>query len=334
MTSMNQLPRNNQVNHSQMPPQAPPQTPNSAPDPEMEEEHYRQLMNYLIQQLNQSIASEATSIDFYNQLAEVAPNEVHKQNILKILEDEKEHLRLFINLFIQITGNQPVYEASKVAVTSYEEGMKTAYERELKDFKTYRDIYLLIDHPMMRDIFLRTFTDEMEHATRFNMLKAASGPSSFIAMNPNQVPQDISVNTPMKDYGPEPLVINITRATAQNNHFRRTLWTGNHLQITLMNINPGEEIGLEIHPTIDQFLRIEEGEGLVRMGNREEQINFEKSVTENDAIIIPAGKWHNVKNTGNRPLKVYSIYAPPAHPPGTIHRTAAEAHYSQGDHYF
>ena len=333
MNPMNQLPRSNQMDQRQPPPQVPPQRSNSSTDPAMEEEHYRQLMNYLIQELNQSIVLEATSIDFYNRLAEVAPNEVYKQNILKIVEDEKEHLRLFINLFLQITGNQPVYEISKVVVSSFEEGLITAYERALKDFNTYRNIYLLIDHPMMRDIFLRAFTDEMEHATRLNRLRTELH-SNRHTMISNPVKQDLSVNTPMRDYGPEPLAMNIHRAATQNNHFRRTLWTGNHLQVTLMSLNAGEEIGLEIHPTIDQFLRIEEGEGLVQMGNREEQINFEKNVTEDDAIIVPAGKWHNVKNTGNRPLKVYSIYAPPAHPAGTIHRTAEEAHLSEQQHFY
>ncbi len=127
------------------------------------------------------------------------------------------------------------------------------------------------------------------------------------------------------DYGPEPFVINIDRATIQNNTFRTALWTGKHLQLTLMSINPGEEIGLENHPHIDQFLRIEQGRGLVQMGSSRENLSFQRYVSENDAILIPAGTWHNLVNTGNRPLKLYSIYAPPQHPKGTVHRTRADA---------
>lgn len=129
----------------------------------------------------------------------------------------------------------------------------------------------------------------------------------------------------LKDYGPEPFVVNIDEATKQNNTFRTALWTGTHLQLTLMSINVGENIGLEIHPDLDQFLRIEEGEGLVKMGDRKDRLYFQEKVYDDFAIIIPAGKWHNIINTGNKPLKLYSIYAPPQHPKGTVHETKAIA---------
>lgn len=127
------------------------------------------------------------------------------------------------------------------------------------------------------------------------------------------------------DYGPEPFVVNIEKATAQNNMFRTTLWTGGHLQLTLMSLKPGEDIGLEIHPNIDQFIRIEEGVGLVRMGARRDNLVLQKRVNREYAFIIPAGTWHNLINIGNVPLKLYSIYAPPQHPPGTVHATKADA---------
>ncbi|NRF95710.1 cupin domain-containing protein [Paenibacillus frigoriresistens] len=92
-----------------------------------------------------------------------------------------------------------------------------------------------------------------------------------------------------------------------------------------MSINVGEDIGLEVHPTVDQFLRIEEGQGIVRMGDTKDNLNFEKRVYDDYAIMVPAGKWHNVINTGNKPLKLYSIYAPPQHPFGTVHKTKANA---------
>lgn len=129
----------------------------------------------------------------------------------------------------------------------------------------------------------------------------------------------------LKDYGPKPFVINIEKATKQNNTFRTALWTGEHLQVTLMSINVGEDIGLEVHPNVDQFLRIEEGEGIVKMGDRKDRLDYQKKVYDNFAIMIPAGKWHNIINTGNTPLKLYSIYAPPNHPHGTVHKTKAMA---------
>lgn len=134
------------------------------------------------------------------------------------------------------------------------------------------------------------------------------------------------------DYGPEPLVINIEEATLQNDNFRAALWTGKHLQVTLMRINPGEDIGLEIHPDVDQFLRIEEGQGITMMGKSKNNLTYRRRVFDNDVIIIPAGTWHNIVNTGNRPLKLYSIYAPPNHPHGTIHETKADAEEAEQHH--
>ncbi|WP_174612998.1 cupin domain-containing protein [Virgibacillus ihumii] len=129
----------------------------------------------------------------------------------------------------------------------------------------------------------------------------------------------------LKDYGNEPYVVNIEEAAEQNRNFRTTLWTGDHLQLTVMSIDVGEDIGLEIHPDVDQFLRIEEGQGIVRMGSSKEDLYFERMVGEDYAIVVPAGKWHNLINTGRRPLKLYTIYAPPEHPFGTVHVTKADA---------
>jgi predicted heme/steroid binding protein/mannose-6-phosphate isomerase-like protein (cupin superfamily) len=129
----------------------------------------------------------------------------------------------------------------------------------------------------------------------------------------------------LKDYGPQPFVVNIEEATKQNNTFRTALWTGSHLQLTLMSIPVGGEIGLESHPNLDQFIRIEEGQGLVKMGDRKDYLDFQKRVYDDFAFIIPAGKWHNLINTGNKPIKLYSIYAPPQHPRGTVHVTKADA---------
>ena len=149
------------------------------------------------------------------------------------------------------------------------------------------------------------------------------------------LPQSVLENspTPLMDYGSQPLVIDIEDAAKQNKTFRRALWTGTHLQLTLMSINVGEDIGLEVHPDHDQFIRIEEGQGLVMMGDSQHNLNFQRRVHDDYAVFVPAGKWHNLINTGNKPIKLYSIYAPPEHPKGTVHETKAIAEAAEGhDH--
>lgn len=132
--------------------------------------------------------------------------------------------------------------------------------------------------------------------------------------------QNTNINV-LKDYGPNPFVFNIEKATTANNAFRTAIWTGNHLQVTLMSINPGESIGLELHPDTDQFIRVESGEGVVTMGENKDNVNFRENLYDDFVVIVPAGKWHNIFNTGTKPLKLYSVYAPPQHPRGTIHQT-------------
>ncbi len=136
----------------------------------------------------------------------------------------------------------------------------------------------------------------------------------------------------LKDYGNNPFVTNIEDATKENNNYRTALWTGENLQVTLMSIEVGEDIGLEVHQGIDQFLRIEDGQGLVQMGDSEDNLDFEKLAKDDDAIFVPAGKWHNVTNNGDKPLKVYSIYAPPEHPHSTVHKTHAEGMAAEEEH--
>ncbi|WP_421377888.1 cupin domain-containing protein [Bacillus salacetis] len=108
-------------------------------------------------------------------------------------------------------------------------------------------------------------------------------------------------NNSLRDYGREPFVININEATKQNNTYRTAIWTGEHLQTTLMSIDVGDDIGLEIHPDVDQFLRIEQGQGIVQMGKTKNNLNFQRNVFDDSAIFIPAGTWHNVTNTGQTP---------------------------------
>lgn len=132
-------------------------------------------------------------------------------------------------------------------------------------------------------------------------------------------------NAELRDYGTAPIVVNIEGATKVNDTFRTALWTGKYLQVTLMSIKPGEDIGIEMHPGTDQFIRVEQGEGLAKLGSRKDDLSFQKRVGPSDAIVVPAGTWHNLVNIGKMPLKVYSIYAPPKHPRGTVHQTKADA---------
>lgn len=114
-------------------------------------------------------------------------------------------------------------------------------------------------------------------------------------------------------------VADIEELTEENSDFRRVLYTGKNLQLVLMAIQPGEEIGEEVHDDRDQFFRVEEGEGEVLIdGNR-------TKIESDDAIIVPAGARHNIVNTGEEPLRLYTLYAPPEHRDRTVHKTKADA---------
>jgi len=123
------------------------------------------------------------------------------------------------------------------------------------------------------------------------------------------------------DHGSQPFVIDIHKATTHNHTYRTALWTGRHLQLTVMSIPAGGDIGLEMHPNVDQFLRIEDGHGFVQMGNSRDSLAIRQPVFPDSAIFIPAGTWHNLTNTGQTPLKLYSIYAPPNHRHGVMQET-------------
>lgn len=115
---------------------------------------------------------------------------------------------------------------------------------------------------------------------------------------------------------------NIEKQTEENDDFRRVLYTGHNLQLVLMAIQPGEEIGEEVHDDRDQFFRIEGGSGEVWIDG------VCHKVKADDGIIVPQGALHNVKSTGQEPLKLYTIYGPPEHLDGTVHKTCAEAEAS------
>jgi mannose-6-phosphate isomerase-like protein (cupin superfamily) len=115
----------------------------------------------------------------------------------------------------------------------------------------------------------------------------------------------------------------IETLTEENADFRRVLYTGRHLQLVLMAIQPGEDIGEEVHEDRDQFFRVEIGSGEVRIDGAVTRIQSD------DAIVVPAGARHNIVNTGSEPLRLYTVYGPPEHRDKTVHRTRAEAHANE-----
>jgi mannose-6-phosphate isomerase-like protein (cupin superfamily) len=129
----------------------------------------------------------------------------------------------------------------------------------------------------------------------------------------------------MKDIGPRPNAFDIESATLQNETYRTVVWTGAHLQVTVMCIAVGESIGLEAHPDTDQFLRVDAGKGRAVMGPAKDQLDFEQEVTDGWSVQVPAGTWHDVINIGDEPLHLYAVYAPSHHAAGVVQATSADA---------
>jgi mannose-6-phosphate isomerase-like protein (cupin superfamily) len=114
-------------------------------------------------------------------------------------------------------------------------------------------------------------------------------------------------------------VADIEDKTENNNNFREVLFTGQHSQLVVMCLQPGEDIGMEVHNNLDQFFRFEEGKGKVVIDGAENEVE------DGFAVVVPAGSEHNIINSGDKPLRLYTIYSPPNHPDGTIHKNREEA---------
>jgi mannose-6-phosphate isomerase-like protein (cupin superfamily) len=125
----------------------------------------------------------------------------------------------------------------------------------------------------------------------------------------------------------------IEDATLTNDTFRTVLFTGENRQLTVMRLQPGEEIGVEMHDHLDQFIRIEQGRARITLGPSEDEVSETHELEDDWAVVIPGGTWHNVVNTGDGDLRLYSIYTPPEHPDGTVHRTKAEADAAEAEHH-
>lgn len=135
----------------------------------------------------------------------------------------------------------------------------------------------------------------------------------------------------VKDIGPQPQSFDLEQATRDNADYRSVAWSGRYLQVTLMSIPVGGDIGLEMHAETDQFLRLDAGRGRVQMGASKENLTFDKEVSDGWCILVPAGAWHNVTNIGDEPMQVYAIYAPAHHMPGKVHKTASDAAADRDD---
>ena len=121
---------------------------------------------------------------------------------------------------------------------------------------------------------------------------------------------------------------NIEDRTKENSNFRKVLYTGTHMQLVVMSLKPGEDIGVEVHDSVDQFFRVEQGEGKVVMNGQESEVKEEM------VFIVPAGVEHNVINTSDlEDLKIYTIYAPPNHPQETVHITKDDAMLAEEEHH-
>jgi mannose-6-phosphate isomerase-like protein (cupin superfamily) len=129
----------------------------------------------------------------------------------------------------------------------------------------------------------------------------------------------------LKDIGPQPQSFDLEKATLENDDYRAVAWSGKYLQLTLMSIPPGGDIGLESHPQTDQFLRLDGGRGRVQMGPAENQLDFDQEVEDGWAILVPAGTWHNVTNIGDEPIRLYAVYAPVHHAAGAVQATYDDA---------
>ena len=122
-------------------------------------------------------------------------------------------------------------------------------------------------------------------------------------------------------------VNDIEKLTKENKFFRKVLFTGKYSQLVVMSLKPGEEIGLEVHDNVDQFFRVDQGQGEITIGGEKTQIK------DGFAVIVPAGSEHNIVNTGNTDLQLYTIYSPSNHPDGTIHKTYQEAMKAEEEHH-
>lgn len=142
-------------------------------DPSGRQTNQAAIPSQFISDLLGNITGEATAIEFYSRLEKIAPTQQDKKAIAQIIRDETDHFHLFSQLYYTITGQSPVYQITPVHFQSFSEGLQIAYHDELGDYEKYRNQYLMVHDPQIRDILLRAFTDEIKHAIRFGFMHTA-----------------------------------------------------------------------------------------------------------------------------------------------------------------
>ena len=135
----------------------------------------------------------------------------------------------------------------------------------------------------------------------------------------------------IKDIGPRPQSFDLETATVENENYRTVAWSGKYLQVTLMSIPVGGDIGLEKHPETDQFIRLDGGRGRAQMGPKKDDLTFDQEVSDGWCVLVPAGSWHNITNIGDEPIRLYTVYAPQHHSPGKVQATKAVADNDNDD---
>jgi len=135
----------------------------------------------------------------------------------------------------------------------------------------------------------------------------------------------------IKDIGPRPQSFDLETATVENENYRTVAWSGKYLQVTLMSIPVGGDIGLEKHPETDQFIRLDGGRGRAQMGPAKDDLTFDQEVSDGWCVLVPAGSWHNITNIGDEPMQLYTVYAPQHHSPGKVQATKAVADNDKDD---
>lgn len=258
----------------------------------------------------ETLQRERATLAMYEQVLEQQKNQSFEQDFAYIVQSKNQALAALDQIYQYFTGQQADVRLPETDLKE-NESIEVAYHRAMKNYEENCQNSMQVADPYSRQLIYQLAMMDYHIVNRL----AGSLEND----------QEASPLSRVTDYGGRPFVIDIEDAAEANQNYRTALWTGDHLQVTLMSIPVGSDIGLEVHPDTDQFLRIEEGTGTVQMGNQSNNLTIQQRVEEDSAIMVPAGTWHNVTNTGNEPLKLYTIYAPPHHPFGTVERTKAEA---------
>lgn len=263
----------------------------------------------------ENLQKDAVTIQLLDQLSSSTNEQQYLNTINYTREIKLRNINQLDYLYRNITGNAPSYQTGNEARGNRELGIQDVVERCIEDYEENYKASLKSSSSAVQ---------QLHYQLSSVGYMAANQLYNFYHYSRNSE-SGTTLNRQLEDQGGEPFVIDIEEAAEQNTAYRTAIWTGEHLQVTLMSIPVGDNIGLEVHPNHDQFVRIEDGDGLVQMGNQENNITYRRQLSDSSAVMIPAGTWHNITNTGDEPLKLYTIYAPPEHPFGTVHQTKADA---------